>query len=126
MPMEPMPDQLKSCEDQKTSGPLPYAALRLVYDESELGAYRTFGVVLMRFLRLIPHEPRGSRHHQSDPAKIHRKLRQNLLVTPSQHVAGHDGEKDAKAENLQGVSSNESDPLDPPVAQPFMVSGYEM
>ena len=72
------------------------------------------------------YEQRRSRYHQSDPAKIHCKLYQDLLVTPSQHVAGHDGEKDAKAENLQRVSSNESDPLDPPVAQPFMVSRRKM
>jgi hypothetical protein len=95
-------------------------------DEAEPGAYRTLGIVLMSFLRPIPHEQRRSRHHQSDPAKIHCKLHQNLLVTPSQHVAGHDGEKDAKAENLQRVSSSESDPLDPPVAQPFTVSRHKM
>ena len=33
MPMEPTPNQLKACEEQKTSGPLPHAAMRLLYDE---------------------------------------------------------------------------------------------
>ena len=49
MPMQPLPNQLKSCEEQKTSGPLPYAARRLVYNEGEPSAYRPLGIVLTRF-----------------------------------------------------------------------------